>query len=288
MTLPDRPLLGIAYANMAMLVYALHDSSIKSLTGSFPVLQAQISRSLVIFAVGLSVLLLFRRDLLRPRRPGLIAFRGFSGLVGFSLYFMCLGHLSLIDTYALVLTAPLMIALLSGIILKEKVQPRGWIALTVGFIGVLILLRPGLSAFSPWSLCALGAASIYALSMVATREMTRTDAPGTIVTWAALFGVAVLAPLQPVIWVMPQPMEFALMIGLGVTALAAQFLTAQAYRHAPAGTVAPFDYTALLYIGLISWLVFDEPPDLFTLLGSGLLVVSGFIILREARRPHPA
>jgi S-adenosylmethionine uptake transporter len=288
MSLPDRPLLGIAYANMAMLVYALHDSSIKSLSGSFPVLQAQFSRSLVIFAVGLSVLLLFRRDLLRPRRPGLIAFRGFSGLVGFSLYFMCLNHLSLIDTYALFLTGPLMIALLSGIILKEKVQPRGWLALVIGFVGVLVLLRPGFAAFSPWSLAALGAASIYALSMVATREMTRTDAPGTIVTWAALVGAGVLAPLQPVIWVMPSPWELALMIGLGVTALAAQYLTAQAYRHAPAGTVAPFDYTALLYIGLISWLVFDEPPDLFTFIGAGLLVVSGMIILREARRAKPA
>ena len=97
-----------------------------------------------------------------------------------------------------------------------------------------------------------------------------------------------LAPLQPVIWVMPSTLEFLLMAGLGVTALAAQFLTAQAYRHAPAGTVAPFDYTALLYIGLISWLVFDEPPDLFTLIGAALLVVSGMIILREARRPKPA
>jgi S-adenosylmethionine uptake transporter len=288
MTLPDRPLLGILYANIAMLVYALHDSSIKALTGSFPVLQAQFSRSLVIFAVGICVLLLFRRDLIRPRRPGLIAFRGFSGLVGFSLYFMSLGHLSLIDTYALFLTGPLMIAVLSGIILKEKVQPRGWIALIVGFVGVLVLLRPGFAAFSPWSLCALGAASIYALSMVATREMTRTDSSATIVTWAAFFGAAVLAPLQPVIWVMPQPLEFAMLAGLGITALTAQFLTAQAYRHAPAGTVAPFDYTALLYIGLISWLVFDEPPDLFTFLGAGLLVVSGIIILREARRPKPA
>lgn len=149
MTLPDRPLLGILYANVAMLVYALHDSSIKALTGSFPVLQAQFSRSLVIFAVGMSVMLLFRRDLIRPRRPGLIAFRGFSGLVGFSLYFMCLGHLSLIDTYALFLTGPLMIALLSGIILKEKVQPRGWLALIIGFVGVLVLLRPGFAAFPP-------------------------------------------------------------------------------------------------------------------------------------------
>lgn len=288
MTIPDRPLLGIVYANMAMLIYALHDSSIKALTGSFPVLQAQFSRSLVIFAVGLAVLLVFRRDLLRPRRPGLIAFRGFAGLIGFSLYFMCLEHLSLIDTYALFLTAPLMIALLSGIILKEKVQPRGWLALTIGFVGVLILLRPGFGVFSPWSLVALGAASIYALSMVATREMTRTDASATIVTWAALFGAAVLAPLQPVIWVMPEPLEFVMLAGLGITALAAQFLTAQAYRHAPAGTVAPFDYTALLYIGLISWLVFDEPPDIFTFVGAGLLVVSGMIILREARRPRPA
>lgn len=288
MTLPDRPLLGIAYANIAMLVYALHDSSIKSLSGDFPVLQAQFSRSLVIFAVGMGVMLLFRRDLIRARRPGLIAFRGFSGLVGFSLYFMCLEHLSLIDTYALFLTGPLMIALLSGIILKEKVQPRGWLALIVGFVGVLVLLRPGFAEFSPWSLCALGAASIYALSMVATREMTRSDSSATIVTWAALFGAVVLAPLQPVIWVMPQPLEFAMLIGLGVTALAAQFLTAQAYRHAPAGTVAPFDYTALLYIGLISWLVFDEPPDLFTFLGAALLVVSGMIILGEARRPRPA
>lgn len=284
MSLPDRPLLGIAYANAAMLVYALHDSSIKSLTGHFPVLQAQFSRSLVICAVGFAILFLWRRDLVLPRRPGLIAFRGFAGLVGFSLYFMSLGHLSLVDTYALFLTGPLMIALLSGVILKEAVSARGWLALLVGFVGVLVLLRPGFGEFSPWSLCALGAASIYALSMVATREMTRTDAPATIVAWAALFGAAVLAPVQPAIWVMPDGIELLLMVGLGVTALAAQTLTAQAYRHAPAGTVAPFDYTALLYIGLISWLVFDEPPDLLTIGGSALLVVSGLLILREARR----
>lgn len=284
MSFPDRPLLGIAYANAAMLVYALHDSSIKSLTGAFPVLQAQFSRSLVICVVGFAIIMLLQRDRLKPRRPGLIAFRGFSGLVGFSLYFMALGHLSLVDAYALFLTGPLMIALLSGVILKEAVSPRGWVALAIGFAGVLILLRPGLGDFSPWSLCALGSAAIYALSMVATREMTRTDAPATIVAWAAAFGALVLAPLQPAIWVPPDTVELLLMVGLGVTALTAQTLTALAYRHAPAGTVAPFDYTALLYIGLISWLVFDEPPDLFTAAGSALLVASGLLILREARR----
>ena len=280
----DRPVLGIVYANAAMIAYAIHDSSVKALSSGFPVLQSQFTRAVIIFVVAMAWLYLSgRRHLVRPRRPGLIAFRGFSGLVGFGLYFLGLAHLPLVDTYALFLTGPIMIALLGTIILKETLSRRGWIALGLGFVGVLVLLRPGLGGFSVWGLTILGAAAIYALSMVATREMTRTDSSLTIVAWAASLSVLVLLPVQPFIWVVPNAGEFLLMVGLGVTAMIAQTLTAQAYAHAPTGIVAPFDYIALLYIGLISWLVFDQLPDLFTVIGAALLVTSGIFILHEAR-----
>jgi drug/metabolite transporter (DMT)-like permease len=280
----DRPVIGIVYANAAMLAYAIHDSSIKALSSSFPVLQSQFTRAVIIFAVALAWLYLSGRGhLVRPGRPGLIAFRGFSGLVGFGLYFLGLAHLPLVDTYALFLTGPIMIALLGTIILKEKLSRRGWFALFLGFAGVLILLRPGFGSFSIWSITILGAAAIYALSMVATREMTRTDSSLTIVGWAASLSVIVLLPIQPFIWVTPDASEFLLLAGLGITAMIAQTLTAQAYAHAPTGIVAPFDYVALLYIGLISWLVFDQLPDMFTVAGATLLVTSGILILREAQ-----
>ena len=280
----DRPVVGIAYANASMLAYAIHDSSIKALSSSFPVLQSQFTRAVIIFAVAMAWLYLSGRShLVRPRRPGLIAFRGFSGLVGFGLYFLGLAHLPLVDTYALFLTGPIMIALLGTIILKEKLSRRGWFALFLGFSGVLVLLRPGFGSFSIWSITILGAAAIYALSMVATREMTRTDSSLTIVGWAASLSVIVLLPIQPFIWVTPDAGAFLLLAGLGVTAMIAQTLTAQAYAHAPTGIVAPFDDVALIYIGLISWLVFDQLPDTFTVVGATLLVTSGILILREAR-----
>ncbi|MBN34734.1 MAG: hypothetical protein CMM46_08140 [Rhodospirillaceae bacterium] len=281
----DRPVLGIAYANAAMLVYAIHDSSIKALSGGYPVFQSQFFRAAIIFSGALLLLALTkRRHLIRPRRPDLIAFRGFSGLVGFGLYFLGLAHLPLVDTYALFLTAPLMIALLGTVILKERLSPIGWFAMGLGFVGVLVLLRPGPEGFSVWGLAILGAAAIYALSMVATREMAKTDASLTIVGWAALFSIVVLAPFQPFIWVAPDGGDLMLMIGLGVTAMTAQALTAQAYAHAPTAIVAPFDYVALLYIGLISWFVFDQPPDWYTAAGAALLVTSGLIVLHEAHK----
>ncbi|MBT5433599.1 MAG: DMT family transporter [Rhodospirillaceae bacterium] len=281
----DRPLLGIAYANAAMFAYAIHDSSIKALSTGYPVMQSQFTRALMIGAGAMLILWLAgKASLIRPRRPGLIAFRGFSGLVGFGLYFLGLAHLSLVDTYALFLTGPLMIAVLGSLFLKERLSIRGWFALILGFIGVLILLRPGFGGFSVWGIAILGAAAIYALSMVATREMTRTDSSLTIVGWAAMVSIVVLAPIQPFIWVTPDTTDLLLMIGLGVTALLAQTLTTQAYSHAPTGIVAPFDYVALIYISLISWLVFDQPPEWHTAIGAILLVTSGMMILREARK----
>ncbi len=281
----DRPVLGVAYANAAMLAYVVHDSSIKALATELPVLQSQFVRAAIVFAGAVAILVLTGRTRsIRPRRPGLIAFRGFAGLVSFGLYFLSLTHLSLVDAYALFLTGPMMIALLGALILKEKLGALGWAALVLGFAGVVVLLRPGFGTFSVWGLAVLGASSIYALSMVATREMTRTDDSLTIVGWAALFTVVVLLPFQPFLWVAPDPAGLALMFGLGVTAMAAQALTTQAYAHAPTGIVAPFDYVALIYISLISWLVFGQPPDWLTAAGALLLVASGLIVLREARR----
>jgi drug/metabolite transporter (DMT)-like permease len=280
-----RPSVAIAYINVSLVFYALQDGLVRYLTADYPVFQIQFTRSAVMAVIMLTVIVASGRfGDLRARRPGLLLFRGYTSLVGVALMFLVLANLELAQAFTIFMTGPIFIALFAIPMLKEKVGATRWVAIGVGFAGVLIILQPGSGVASEWAVVALLGAAIYGVTMVTTRDLTRTESSLTIVLYINLFVALVLLPAQPFVWFAPPLGDLALLVGVGVIACLAQFLLAQAYRHARAATVAPFDYVALVYVVVIGYLMFGEVPGWEVVAGAAVLVASGLIIVRGERR----
>jgi len=279
-----RPSLAIGYINVSLVFYALQDGLVRYLTADYPVFQIQFTRSAVMAAIMLTVIVTTGRlGEFRARRPGLLLFRGYTSLVGVALMFLVLAKLELAQAFTIFMTGPIFIALFAIPMLKEKVTVTRWIAIAVGFLGVVIIMQPGSGVAGEWAVVALLGAAIYGVTMVTTRDLTRTESSLTIVFYINLFVSLVLLPVQPFVWHAPPTGDLALLIGVGAIACLAQFLLAQAYRHARAATVAPFDYVALVYIVIIGYLLFGEVPGWQVMAGAAVLVVSGLIIVRAER-----
>ena len=167
--------------------------------------------------------------------------------------------------------------------LGEAVGPRRWLAVIVGFLGVLVMVRPGAGAFQPEALLVVLAALGYALSMLITRRLTRTETNAAILFYSTAGSTLANALLLPFFWITPTTGDLGLFAGLGLIGGIGSFFMVLAYRHAPAAVVAPFDYTALLWATLIGWLVWHELPDATVWFGAAVVVASGlYIIHREA------
>ena len=276
-----RPSLAIGYVNIALVFYALQDGLVRYLTADYTVPQIQFTRSAVMTVIILVMIVATRRfGDFRPRQVVPLLFRGYTSLVGVALMYMVLANMELAEAYTFFMTGPIFIALFAIPMLKEPVGLIRWIAIGIGFVGILIIMQPGSGALTVWAIVALIAAAIYGLAMVTTRDLTRTNSSLTIVFYVNLFVTIVLAPAQPFVWFAPPPEDLMLLIGVGVVACLAQFLLAQAYRHATAATIAPFDYVAFIYIVIIGFLMFGEVPGWHVVAGAAVLVASGLVIMR--------
>ena len=285
MTSPGhRPSLAIAYVNVSLVFYALQDGVVRYLTADYPVFQIQFTRSAVMMVAMAAVIVATRRfGHFRVRRPGAMLFRGYTSLIGVALMYLVLAHMELAEAFTVFMTGPIFIALFGMPLLKEKVGPMRWVAIGVGFLGVLIIMQPGSGVVTEWALVALVGAAIYAFSMIATRDLTATESSLTMVFYTNLFVVAVLLPAMPFVWHAPPLADLVLLVSVGVLACMAQFLIAQAYRYAAAATVAPFDYVAFIYVVIIGYLMFGEVPGIEVVAGAAVLIVSGLIIIRGER-----
>jgi len=223
---------------------------------------------------------------LRTQRPVAHVTRSVVGLLGMTCGFSAVQHLPLTDAAAFQFTAPLMMAALAAPILAERVDAHRWAAVIVGFIGVLIIIRP-----IPGHMNVVGAAFGLAgalgtaLAMVTIRELGRTEPGGAIVFYFTLAGTLAGLASLPFGWMLPDPATLAFLVLIGLVGGVAQILLTEALRIAPIGVVAPFDYTQLVWAALIGFLVWGEHPHLATLCGALLVAASGiYIVLRETGR----
>jgi drug/metabolite transporter (DMT)-like permease len=213
-------------------------------------------------------------------------------------YFLSYKLLPLSDAIALGLSGPIFLTVLSIPFLGEKVGIRRWSACIVGFVGVLVMTRPGAGVWQPEALVPLLAAVFYALAMISIRKLTGTEQSGTIVfyftVFAALAGLAT-APLgafwPELAWVWPSDLEFwGIVVLIGLMGGCGQILITIAFRCAPVSVVAPFDYMALVYGFMLGFVFFHEIPDAYLIVGGAVVVASGiYIVHREtvvARQRH--
>lgn len=271
-------------AGVAFLV--ANDAVAKVLTDRYAPIQIVFLRNLIAVPIIIAVILTaFGAASLRTRHLRLHALRGALMVIGASLFFTALIYLPLAEATALVFSAPIFITALSVPLLGEHVGWRRWSAVLLGFIGVLVIVRPGSAAFQLSALLPVGTALCYAIFMLSARWIERAERLWTMMLFAMLFPMLYAAPFAIVNWTPVQLGDIGLFIAIAVFGSLGLALIGQAFRMAPAAIVAPFDYTALIWATGLGWLIWGEVPMVWTILGAAIIAASGvIIILREAKQ----
>lgn len=298
---------GVGFLFLGMLILSLQDIAVKWIGGDYPILEIVAFRTLV--AVPLT-LLFFRfeggRGLPTTQRYTLEYVRGLFFFLSYTTHFMGLAALPLADIAAIKFSGPLMITILSVMLLGELVGPRRWMALLVGFLGVLLIVRPGLNTFNMGSIFILISVLFYALNAILTRKLQTTDSSATMAYYSSLVYLVatfILAPLVILIgdfpnahpsiaflfrsWAMPSLLDWVIMSGLGLVWAGGMYYLARAYSVALASVVAPFEYLALPIHITWGFLLWHEIPTWLTLTGAFLTLGSGLYILYRERREQP-
>lgn len=213
------------------------------------------------------------------------ALRGILMLAGGYTFFKGLEALALAEATALVFSAPIFITALSVPLLGEEVGWRRWIAVLVGFVGVLIIVQPGGATFQLASLYVICTAVFYALFMISARLLGQRESMWTMMFFVMLFPMLYAVPFAVAVWIPVRASDLSLFVVLALFGALGITLIGQAFRFAPAAVVAPFDYTALIWASLFGWLIWRDTPEMWTLVGASVIVFSGiFIVVRESRQ----
>jgi drug/metabolite transporter (DMT)-like permease len=274
----------------AVAVFSFMDALLKFLSAHYPPLQVAMLRGATSLPFTLlPVLIAGRIRDLRPRRWRMHVLRGMLSVVVIGSFIYAVRALSLANAYSVFLSAPLMVAALSVPLLRERLSWRNWLAILLGLLGVIIMLRPSATSMaSLGALAALVGAVAYALSGIAVRVLTRTDTTVSVVFWTVglmtLFTGIISAPD----WVPIEHQHWRHLAALGVLAAIGQYLLTEAFRSAPPSVVSPFEYTALLWGIGIDRLIWHVLPSPRVLLGGGVVIASGLYLIWHERAQHRA
>jgi drug/metabolite transporter (DMT)-like permease len=279
----DDPIRAIFMVTGATVLFATADTISKYLTASMPVVEILWIRYVLFLVMALALNRGRRFKALTPANPKLQIARGIAVIVSSMMFVYGVRTLSMADATSIAFLSPMLITILSIPLLGETVGPRRWAAVGAGMVGVLIVVRPGLSGFQPAALFGIGGAFCWALALIVTRKIANTDAAQTTVLWSAAIGTLVLTALLPLGAVWPTPFDLLLALVLGVLASAGQWLVILAHRYAPASLIAPFSYTQLLWSTFWGWAVFANLPDHWTMAGATLIVASGLYTAHRER-----
>jgi drug/metabolite transporter (DMT)-like permease len=286
-----RTLNGILFMLAGSLCFAFMDTLVKWLSPRFSVMQIMFFRS---FFALLPVLLQIAREgglaTLRTRRLHDHMARSLSGFFSLMGFVYAFGRMPLADVVAIGFSAPIFITALSVPLLGESVGIRRWSAVIVGFVGVLVMVRPGSGVFGQLALIVLGATMLYALNMIFIRRLGRTESTGAITFYYTATCSLLSAASLPFVWVTPSLTDGALLVVVGLIGGVGQLLVTAAFRNGPAAVIAPFDYASILYVTLLGYAIWGDLPDRILIVGAAIVVASGlYIVHREGRRtPRPA
>ena len=281
---------SIVFMLAAVGFFALMDAVLKALSARYPVLQIAALRGLT--ALPLVLLYIAWRGawhrIWQVRWP-LHLLRGVLGILMLSLFTMGVRELPLSAAYTLFFIAPLLITALSVPVLKERVPAAHWWAIAVGFVGVLIALRPSGDALQTGfvtlgGLATLGAALCYAIAAIAGRLASRTDSSESLVLWMMVLMSLGAGALALPDWVAIQRTDAPLLLALAITGFGGQLAITEAFRHGQASAVAPFEYSALAWGVGLDWLIWHTLPAPHTWFGAAIIIGSGLYLVRREKR----
>lgn len=275
---------GALWMTVAAAMFTVMAIAVRYLSGDIPPIEMVAARAVVaITTVGPWLL---RRGVagLRPHRTGLLALRAVITAVAVFCWFYALGYMKLADAVALHFTLPLFGVILAVVILREKVGAHRWGATAIGFLGTLVVLRPGTAEISLAAVAVLVSASLYALASIQSKILMRTENAGIIVFYMNAFIVVFIAVPLAIQWVTPAPWQIALLIAVGGANTLAQLAIQHAFAAADASAVLPFDFLRLPISALAGFVLFSEVPDIWTGLGAMIIFASAYYIAWRERR----
>ena len=279
-------LVGIGLVSLAYLLFTLLDGSAKWLVGSMPVIMVVWLRFVMHALIGGAVLFPLRGlALVRTRylRWHLLRALMFVAMTGIN--FWALQYLQLTVTSSIFFTVPILIALISTLFLGERPDAARWVAIAVGFAGVLFIVRPFSAAFHPAMLASLVNAMIYAVFMLMTRRLAAYETPETIQYLPAVGAAVMLTPFAIAGWEWPDTWpEWTVACLLGVFGAIGHYFLAASHRYARASVLAPFQYQQVVYMALFGYLVFGDVPAPAVWTGAAIVVASGLYLFYRERR----
>jgi drug/metabolite transporter (DMT)-like permease len=279
-------LIGIALMCGAVATFSCLDTTGKYLLHHMHPLQVVWVRYTGAFLLAL----LFLNPVTRPgmlvtRRPWLQVGRSALLLLSTALNFFALQFLQLDEALSILFSTPFIVAVLCGPLLGEWVGWRRWIAIGVGFLGVLLVARPGFGGLHPAALLSLGSAVCYSLYSISTRVLARSDSSETTLFYSNLVGALAMLPIVPFVWSMPSSwFIILLMVVIGAFGSFGHYLLIRGHRLAPASVLAPFIYTQLVWTTALGFLVFGDVPHRWTIVGGLIVVGSGLYLLYRERK----
>jgi drug/metabolite transporter (DMT)-like permease len=269
----------------AVAFFSLLDAGLKHLTQDYAPIEVMFLRAAASLPfLGLAILGTGNWRALKAHRPHLYLIRGALGILVLWTFIYAVSVQSLSYTYAIYMSAPLMVAALSGPLLGERVPARRWAAILAGLIGVVIALKPSGQFVALGALAAALSAACYAFNVMAVRLIGRTDSTYAVVFWHLLLVMIVAGTLAWPQWRPIQAASWGWIALCGLTGALGQFLFTAAFRLAPASTIAPFEYTAMLWGIALDWLVFAAVPHLRVLVGGTIVICGGLYVIWDERR----
>ena len=269
---------GIVLIVVAMMFIAGMDATGKLLTQSYPIFQILAIRFVIFFSVAVFVVARSGQiGRIRSKLFGTQVFRSLLLVVEISVFIFAFSLMPLADAHAVAAVAPLIATLMAGMFLGEAIGLRRWISVAIGFVGALIILRPGLGIGNAYALIPLVGAVLWAAYQVLLRRVSSLDSPETTVLFTAVIGLIVFGALAPFYWIAPTGPGWALLILNGLLGSLGHYILIRALVLAPASTLQPFSYALLLWAIVFGFVVFGDLPDTLTFVGAAIVVGAGIL-----------
>jgi drug/metabolite transporter (DMT)-like permease len=274
-------LAGIGLMTAGIFLFAVNDALGKWLVATYSVGQVLLIRSMAALLLLAPFIWRDRATFVQAPRRGMQALRAVLATAEVGCFYWAVTWLPLADVMAYYLAGPIFVTAIAGAFLGESIGWRRWSAVAVGFLGVIVCLRPGSAALSWPALIALAGSFTFSLSMISTRALRGTS-DTVLVTSQTIAALGLGAVLSPFAWVAPPPRDLVLLALLGMVAMTAHVCVNRSLKLAPASTVVPYQYTTIVWAVLFGYLVFGDIPDLWMLAGAAIIIGAGlFIFLRE-------
>ena len=276
---------GILFGVFAYLSFSILDAIQKTLVLHHSIFQLLLVK--YFFVLCLSLFESKRKNnylFYKSKNIKLQIFRSLLSMIESGCFVLSFKYLSLANAHSVGSLAPVIVVALSAIILKEKVSPKTWIAIFIGFIGVLIILRPTSSIFDPKALLPLIAAFILGLYQIVTKKVSNHDTNETSLFYTSLIGLIVMSLLSSKFWTPVDKSSYSMFLGIGIFFSLGLYLQIIALSKARASIIQPFHYTLIFWAIIFGYIFYNDIPDMFTVIGAIIITCSGIFVLNQTSK----